>query len=113
MRFRIRSSQRDLNADAKRLAAIEQAILKAIADAETEMKGLTRRINAQRAQASILMGNGIYGEEDREPESEKQLAGVEEEMSRGTERVRSLNAHLQHLQGMLSTLLAAKKAALS
>src|SRR5277367_902206 len=105
MRFRIRSPQRDVTADAKRIALVEQSMQKAIADAESEKKGLGQRIEKQRGHASALMGNEIYGNLEREPEAAKLLDGAEEELSRGLARLRELNAHLEHLHWVLAVLL--------
>jgi hypothetical protein len=105
MRFRIRSSQRDATADANRLAPIEQSIQKAIADAEAEKKGLKQRIEKQRGQASMSMGNEVYGDLEREPDAEKSLSKAEKDLSQGLARVRELNAHLEHLHRVLAVLL--------
>jgi hypothetical protein len=104
MRFKIRSSQRDVTADASRIALIEQSILKAIADAETEKKGLSQRVEKQRGKASVLMGNEIYGDLERDPEAEKSLNYAEQELSRGLVRIGALNAHLEHLRRVLVLL---------
>ena len=44
MRFRVRSLERDHDADARRLSSIERPLSIAIAEAKSEMEGLRRRI---------------------------------------------------------------------
>jgi hypothetical protein len=108
MRFKTRSSQRDEDADANRIASIEQSVRKAIVDAEVEKTGLNLRMDKQRAQASVMMGNEIYGDQERDPDAEKLLTNAEREMSRGLARIRKLNAHLDHLHVVLAALLEQK-----
>ena len=108
MRFRIRSSQRDSNSDASRIAAVEQSIRGAIAGAEAEKKGLGQRLSRYRTEASLAMGNSTYGNEDRDPEDEKLLSGIEAQMSEALARMKALDAHIEHLNGVLSLLLKAR-----
>jgi hypothetical protein len=108
MRFKTRSSRRDEDSNANRIASIEQSIRKAIVDAEVEKTGLNRRIDKQRVQASVMIGNEIYGDLERHPEAEKLLTDAEREMLRGLARIRELNAHMDHLHGVLAALLEQK-----
>jgi hypothetical protein len=102
--FKTRSPQRDQSADVNRVASIEQAIQRAISEAEKEKAGLTRRLDKSRHQASLTMGNETYGDLEREPESEKLLADAEKEISRAVERSRQLTAHLNELQALFTSV---------
>ena len=104
MRFKIRSSARDESADARRLSSIEQSILKAIADAETEKKGLARRLEVARARASALLGNDVAEYQDREPQSEQLLQQAEREMIAGQKRITQLTTHIDHMGRVLDFL---------
>ena len=67
MRFRIRSSARDENADARRLRSIEQSLSTAIAEAESEEEGLRRQIDIARARASAMVERNVqYPDRERE-----------------------------------------------
>ena len=44
MRFRVRSLERDDDADARRLSSIERPLSIAIAEAKSELEGLRRRL---------------------------------------------------------------------
>lgn len=102
MPFRLRSSVRDESADLGRLGAVERALLDAIAEAESEKKGLKRRLELARARASALLGNETL--EDREPKNEQMLVQAENELIAGEKRIRQLAAHLEHLARVLCLL---------
>jgi hypothetical protein len=75
---------RDQSADAGRLSAIEQSILKAIADAEAERKGLARGT--------------------RDPKTEQLLQQAEEDLMAGQKRGNELAAHIGHMGRVLDFL---------
>ena len=97
MRFRLRSSIRDENTDARRLNAIERCISQAIAEAQSERDGLQRRIETARRNAGALLGNDTSEYFHRDPESEQQLFEAERNLIAGEKRIRQLEAHLSHL----------------
>ena len=101
MRFRLRSSARDESADARRLSSIERALLDAISDAETEKRGLSRRLERTRGRAAALLGDEYQG---RDEKSERMLVEEEHNLIAGQRRVRQLGAHLEHLGRMLDLL---------
>ena len=104
MRFRIRSSARDEDADARRLRSIEQSLSTAIAEAESEKEGLRRRIDTARARASALVGNETFEYRDREPQKEELLLEAEQNLISGEKRIRQLTAHVDHLRKVLDLL---------
>jgi hypothetical protein len=104
MRFRLRSSTRDENADARRLSSIERSLSIAIAEAKSEQEGLQRRLDAARQQASIWLGNQTSEYLDREPESERLLVEAEQNLIAGERRIHQLKAHLDHLARVLELL---------
>ena len=57
MRFRVRSLERDDDADARRLSSIERPLSIAIAEAKSELEGLRRRLESARQRASVLVGD--------------------------------------------------------
>ena len=104
MRFRLRSSLRDENADARRLNSIKRSLSRAINEATFEKEGLQRRINAARQQASVLLGNEASEYLERKPESELLLFGAERSLVAGERRILQLKAHLDHLTKVLQLL---------
>ena len=104
MRFRLRSSLRDENADARRLNSIERSLSRAINEATFEKEGVQRRINAARQQASVLLGNEASEYLEREPESELLLFEAERSLVAGERRILQLKAHLDHLTKVLQLL---------
>jgi hypothetical protein len=104
MRFRLRSSTRDENADARRLSSIERSLSIAITEAKSEKEGLQRRLDAARQQASIWLGNQTSEYLDREPESERLLVEAEQNLIAGEKRIHQLKAHLDHLARVLELL---------
>jgi hypothetical protein len=104
MRFRLRSSKRDQDADARRLSSIEQALSLAIADANSEKDGLQRRLNSTRHRASALLGNGTLEYSEREPQHEQLLIEEERDLIAGEKRIQQLGAHIKHLAKMLELL---------
>jgi hypothetical protein len=97
MRFRVRSPARDQGADVGRLSSIEQSILKAIAEAEAEKKGLARPLEAARARAAVLLGSDTSDYETRDPKSEQLLQQAESDLMAGQKRVNELAAHIGHM----------------
>jgi hypothetical protein len=104
MWFKIRSSARDESGDARRLSSIEQSISNAIADAETEKKGLARRLEGARARASVLLGNDVAEYQDRDPKSEQLLQQAEQDMIAGQKRINQLATHIDHMGRVLDFL---------
>jgi hypothetical protein len=104
MPFRVRSSKRDSRGDADRLASVERSILQAIANAERELAGLRKRIEAVRQLAALSLGNGGGDYEERGAEEEQQLAKSESELVVGEARIRQLDTHVQHLRRVLGLL---------
>jgi hypothetical protein len=106
VRFRIRSSEREESADANRLCSIERAITGAIAAAESEEEGLTRRLETARRHASMLIGNETFENLERDRATELLLAGSEQEFLAAANRIRQLTEHRAHLNRILQALQA-------
>lgn len=104
MRFRIRSSLRDETADASRIEMIERSVLKAVADAESERKGLDRRLETERTRLSMLMGNELFDYQEREPRQNQLLGKVERAFEEAEARRRQLTVHMAHLRRVLELL---------
>jgi hypothetical protein len=104
MRFRVRSPARDQSADAARLSSIEHSILKAIADAEAERNGLSRRLEAARGRAAALLGSDMSDYGSRDPKSEQLLQQAEDDLVAGQKRVNELAGHIGHLGRVLDCL---------
>jgi hypothetical protein len=104
MRFKVRSLGRDDSADARRLGLIERSVLTAIAEAESESKGLEGRVEVARNRAASLMGTEQVDYLDRDQKTEKMLTDVEQQLIAGGNRIRQLNEHLEHLRRVLELL---------
>jgi hypothetical protein len=104
MRFKIRSTKRDESSDAKRLGSIERSILNAISDIESEKDGLARRLKDARDSASVHAGSEASEYLDREESVEKELSASEQVLVSAAQRVRQLNAQLEHLHRVLDVL---------
>jgi hypothetical protein len=104
MRFRVRSSARDQSSDAGRISSIQQSILKAIADAEAERNGLTRRLEAARGRAAALLGSDTSDYGSRDPKSEQLLQQAEHDLMAAQKRVNELAAHIGHMGRVLDFL---------
>jgi chromosome segregation ATPase len=104
MRFRIRSARRDESSDAKRLGSIERSIQNAISDIESEKDGLARRLKDARDSASVYVGSEASEYLDREESVEKELSASEQVLVSAAQRLRQLNAQLEHLHRVLDVL---------
>src|ERR1700722_14090868 len=104
MRFKVRSLGRDNSADARRLGLIERSLHTAIAEAESESKGLERRVEGARNSAASLMGTEQVDYLDRDQKKEKMLSDLEQQIIAGGNRIRQLNEHLEHLRRVLELL---------
>lgn len=96
---RFRSRERDLRSDVDRLATIETAIDRAIADADNELVGLGNRLDDARSRAAFLYGDVIDGEAD----NGKSTAMVEEAerfLVRGERRREELARHREVLEDL-------------
>jgi hypothetical protein len=105
MRFKLRSSARDKDADAHRVSSIERALSRAIAEAKSEKDGLQRRLDSARHRASALLGNETFEPSDREPENERLLVEAERNLIAGEKRIHQLNSHIGHLASVLALLM--------
>jgi hypothetical protein len=101
---RFRSADRDTKSDTARIGAIEQALRKAIGEAESEKSGLEKRIADAKSQLAGLMGNVAFEYQDREAGDEEKLVAAEKRLITAEQRTRALTTHLGHLKRVLQTL---------
>ena len=94
---RFRSRERDLRSDVERLSIVEQAVNRAIADAESELVGLGKRLEDARARAAFLYGDVIDGETERDRESNELVDSAERFLVRGERRREELTSHFEVL----------------
>jgi chromosome segregation ATPase len=104
MRFRFRSSKRDESVDASRVGSVEKSIRSALADIEAEKKGLQRRLQEARNQASMLVGSEPFEYRDREEAKEEKLSASEHNLITAAGRLRELDTQTEHLQRVLQAL---------
>lgn len=93
-----RSKARDLQTDSERLAAIRKVVEAQIAEAEAELAGLKRRLEADVEAAAFLYGPELASQTLNDPISNAQLLKTEQSIGRGEQRVRELERHLEQLR---------------
>jgi len=81
----------------ERLSVVEQAVNRAIADAESELVGLGKRLEDARARAAFLYGDVIDGETDRDRENTDLVDSAERFLVRGERRREELKSHFEVL----------------
>jgi hypothetical protein len=101
-RFRVRSSQRNAEADRARLARIQQVVSSAIADAEHELDGLRSRLEKARESAALLFGETDNG--DREEPYQSVRRTIEERLLVAERRIGQLRHHLGAIQRIESAV---------
>ena len=104
---RFRSKERDLRSDVERLASIQIAVDRAVADAESERMGLATRLEDARSRAAFLYGDVIDGEVDGDRKSTALIADAERFLVRGERRREELEAHFAVLHDLQRRIGAA------
>jgi septation ring formation regulator EzrA len=92
--FRFRSSRRDTHTDEQRLALIQKVVRSALANAQTEYKGLRARITSARSSATFLAANVEGGASGHGGE----LSRLEQELIAAERRLAQLTDHLAVLR---------------
>jgi predicted RNase H-like nuclease (RuvC/YqgF family) len=96
--FSFRAPQRDWESDQARLAEIRKALRATITDAETELKGLRKRLESARRSAALLFTNLDNGNIERADHFE--LKNVENRLRSAEKRARQLVEHLEALRNI-------------
>jgi hypothetical protein len=101
--FRTRSPDRDRLTDNATLGAVGKAIDDALARMQSELEGLTRRLNDAEERASITAGNEHDEYLTREPAKLSGLRKFEEQMRQASSRAKILQEDIAHLRFVRAT----------
>jgi hypothetical protein len=104
--FQVRSSQRDNQTDRERVRSIAKAIDGAIASATKERAALALRVKNAQDLAAFAVGNNSDEYLSREPEDTKRLAGYEQQLIAGHNRIAQLDAQIASLISVRDLCLA-------
>lgn len=96
--FRARSPERDAETDRDRQASVMDAIDQALAGAEAEQAGLTKRVDDVLARAAVTFGNGDDEYLTREQLDSHHLDLFETEIQNGQRRIRELTSSIAHFK---------------
>lgn len=110
---RFRSKERDLRSDIDRLSTIQQAVVRALSEAESEAHGLAARLDDARSRAAFLYGDVIEGSADEDSRSSALIQEAERFLVRGEKRRDELDTHsdfLRRLDELLGKGIAALRA---
>jgi chromosome segregation ATPase len=94
--FRFRSPDRDQETDKRRLAPVQKAVRRAVAQAEVEVSGLRTRIAKARASVTALLAQIEDGDPD--PAHRSQLTIIEQRLREGERRLAQMKQHLARLR---------------
>lgn len=97
---RFRSKERDLRSDIERLSTIQQAVRRALGEAESEAQGLSARLDDARSRAAFLYGDVIEGSDDEDSKSSALIREAERFLVRGEKRRDELGHHSDFLRGL-------------
>ena len=103
--FRFRSSARDQKSDRARIASVRTAIQLSIKSAESELAGLSRRLEAAMAEAAAAYESADDEYAERDSAQEKSIAAAEARLVAAQQRSMSLGQHiakLRELEGLLA-----------
>jgi hypothetical protein len=96
--FRVRSADRDLEGDRRRVAAIMAAIEDAINEAERERAGLSRRVEDVLARAAVTLGNDDDEYLHREALDSHHQDLFDAEIMHGQKRLKELGTAIAHFR---------------
>jgi hypothetical protein len=106
--FQFRSPDRDQETDRRRFALVQKAVRSAVADAETEVKGLRTRIAKARMSLTTILAQIEDG--DADPARRAELNNVEQRLLAGERRLTQMKEHLalvRQVEGAASQLTSA------
>src|SRR6186713_457131 len=92
--FKVRSAERDSQADAERLGSISAAINAAVASVRTERDALRARVDAARDLASFAAGTDYDEYLTRDAKDASMIKAYESQMMAGEKRVQELDSQL-------------------
>jgi hypothetical protein len=104
--FKARSPERDAETDHSRVESIVSAIEAALAAAEAERQGLSRRVEDCLARASVTFGNGTDEYLTREPLDNHHQSLFDVEISNGQRRLHELSVAITHFKFLKAAILS-------
>ena len=105
--FKARAAGRDAKIDRTRLLPIQQSIDAALASAEAEHSGLSRRINDVVARAAVTLGNDTDEYISRDPRDNENQTLLDHQIIVGNKRLGQLVEMISHLK-FLQTVFRAR-----
>jgi hypothetical protein len=105
-KFKVRSPERDVEADRQRVATVMTAIETALSAAEGEQKGLSQRVEDVLARAAVTVGNASDEYLDREPLDTQHQDLFSEEIADGQKRLESLANAISHFRFLRAAVLS-------
>lgn len=96
--FRSRSPERDRKNDRARFIRVQEAVRSSIASAESELNGLSARLENARQSAAFLLSNLEYG--DPKETHNSQLKSVEGRLLAAEKRVLHLENQIETLEAI-------------
>jgi aspartate oxidase len=107
LRFRFRSGSRDQKSDSARISSVRTAIQLSIKSAESELAGLSRRLQQAMAEAAAAYESADEEYSARDSAQEKCIAAAESRLVAAQQRSTSLGQHITKLRE-LEELLTSK-----
>jgi hypothetical protein len=104
--FKARSADRDTETDHQRVGSILLAVETALAAAEAEQSGLTRRVDDFLARAAVTFGNGTDEYLTREALDSHHHDLFDNEISNGQRRLQELVQMITHLKFLKAATLS-------
>ena len=104
--FKARSADRDTETDRQRVGSILLAIETALAAAEAEQSGLTRRVDDFLARAAVTFGNGTDEYLTREALDSHHHDLFDNEISNGQRRLQELVHTITHIKFLKAATLS-------
>jgi len=104
--FKVRSDERDDATDRQRVETIMNAIEAVLSAAESEQRGLSKRVEDVLARAAVTVGNASDEYLDREPLDTHHQGLFSEEISNGERRLRSLADTIAHFKFLRAAVLS-------
>jgi len=104
--FKSRSSNRDMETDATRIASIFHAIETALQEAKAEHAGLAARINDVLARSAVTLGNDSDEYLTRDPDDRRRQNALGAEIANGQRRLKELDTTIGHFQFLKTVLVS-------
>ena len=104
--FKARSTERDAETDRQRVGSILLSIETALAAAEAEHSGLTRRVDDFLARAAVTFGNGTDEYLTREALDSLHQDLFDREISSGQRRLQELAVTISHFKFLKAAMLS-------